>query len=428
MKWFPCCNPAPLRTADPPYEFFMTMPTTTSPASELRDAQPRAAIPAPAPHQNAAEVAKLISSATAGLVPMFDPSRQLFCTKFIRTERGMVQEGLSPRYTLITLLGLHRLEQSGHPSPIALLPAFAALLRNSFGTAPHAAWLNNAGDLGLLLWLCALVAPERLDEFFTQHDLSAALDRFDDARERRTMELSWILSGLAHAAFARPEFRERLKPLAANLSATLQGNRGPAGAFGHQASAASKGLTGPLRGKLGSFADQVYPIYAFAWAHRAFGFAGALEIANACAANICKEQGELGQWWWHYDAKSGQAVGKYPVYSVHQHAMAPLALFALMDAGGRDTTRELYLGLEWIYGANELRVDMRGSGDPSASEAERNVVWRCIRPGKARRYMDEAVALLGLGKPQTPNALHVLHECWPYELGWLLYAFAGRAI
>jgi len=369
----------------------------------------------------------LISSAVAGLVPMFDPHQQLFCTKFIRTERGMVQEGISHRYTLITLMGLHRLEQSGQASPIAVRSAFDALLRNSYA---NSSWVRSAGDLGLLMWLCALVAPERLDEFFAGHDLAAALEQFPDARECRTMELSWILSGLAHAVCRQPRLRELLLPFATRLSATLLENRGPAGAFGHQACGGA-GLTATVRGRLGSFADQVYPIYAFAWAHRAFAlpeggartgaFAGALDVANSCADNIFREQGELGQWWWHYDAKSGQAVGKYPVYSVHQHAMAPLALFALADAGGRDATRELYLGLEWIYGANELRVDMR--------DAAANVVWRCIRPGKARRYVDEALAMLNLaGKSRTPRGLHVLHECWPYELGWLIYAFAGRSL
>jgi len=417
----------------------MTTPLTpASPASGLNGSQDNLAQSTAesahrTAHQNDRDVQALIASATTGLVPMFHAAKQLFCTKFIRTERGMVQEGLSPRYTLITLMGLLRLEQAGESSPIAVLPTFEALLRDSFASAKTAssnttgveravsstsgALVNNTGDLGLLLWLCALVAPERLDDFFAQHDLATALEQFPDARERRTMELSWILSGLAHAAYARPELRERLVPLATRLSSTLQGNRGPAGAFGHQAaSSASGGVTGPLRGRLGSFADQVYPIYAFAWAHRAFGasaaFAGALEIANSCADNICREQGELGQWWWHYDA---------PVYAVHQHAMAPLALFALSDAGGRDSSRELYLGLEWIYGANELEVDMRDAGA--------NVIWRCIRPGKARRYVDEALAMLNVSpKPKTPKELHVLYECWPYELGWLIYAFVGRAI
>ena len=40
-----------------------------------------------------------------------------------------------------------------------------------------------------------------------------------------------------------------------------------------------------------------------------------------------------GQWWWHYDVRDGSVVERYPVYSVHQHAMAPMAL--LRPARGR---------------------------------------------------------------------------------------------
>lgn len=361
-------------------------------------------------HQTHEDVQELLASSAAGLVQMFDAQRQLFCTKMIRTEHGMVQEGISPRYTMITLMGLHRLEQAGQPSPIAISPSFETLFNDS-------SWINNAGDLGLLLWLCSLVTPDRIFEFFTRHDLNAALEKFADAREHRTMELSWILSGLAHAVHAEKELREKLSPLASKLYATIRGNRDSHAIFGHQTN--SGGLKGRLRGRLGSFADQVYPIYAFAWAHRAFGFGGALDASIACAEAICAAQGPRGQWWWHYDAKSGHAVGKYPVYSVHQHGMAPLALFAVADAGGKDFSRELYLGLEWIYGANELNQDMR--------DAATKVVWRCIRPAKSRRYFDQARVMLHLHSgAQTPSDLHVLHECWPYELGWLLYAFAGR--
>ena len=41
----------------------------------------------------------------------------------------------------------------------------------------------------------------------------------------------------------------------------LKKNQGPGGTFGHLAAAGS--LAGALRGRIGSFADQVYPIYAF---------------------------------------------------------------------------------------------------------------------------------------------------------------------
>jgi hypothetical protein len=36
--------------------------------------------------------------------------------------------------------------------------------------------------------------------------------------------------------------------------------------------------------------------------------------------------------------------------------------------------------------------------------------------------------MLNLPTDQTPRDLHILHECWPYELGWLLYAFAARNV
>jgi hypothetical protein len=180
-------------------------------------------------HQTREDVQELLASSAAGLVQMFDPQRQLFCTKMIRTEHGMVQEGISPRYTMITLMGLHRLEQAGQPSPIAISPSFETLFNDS-------SWINNAGDLGLLLWLCSLVAPDRIFEFFTRHDLNAALEKFADAREHRTMELSWILSGLAHAAHAEKELREKLLGEIANptqssdIKRTLAASRGGYGA------------------------------------------------------------------------------------------------------------------------------------------------------------------------------------------------------
>ena len=60
-----------------------------------------------------ATVQRFVALATRGLVPMFDEQKQLFCYSLKKTDRGMVQEGLSPRYTMMTLMGLHRLEEAG---------------------------------------------------------------------------------------------------------------------------------------------------------------------------------------------------------------------------------------------------------------------------------------------------------------------------
>jgi hypothetical protein len=52
------------------------------------------------------------------------------------------------------------------------------------------------------------------------------------------------------------------------------------------------------------------------------------------------------------------------------------------------------------------------------------IVWRCIRPSQASSSVARIRTLLG--KEQNLNAMEVLFECRPYELGWLLYAH-GRS-
>jgi hypothetical protein len=59
------------------------------------------------------QVRALVSLAARGLVAMFDADKQLFCHRLLRTEQGLVREGLSPRYTIMTLLGLRELEMAG---------------------------------------------------------------------------------------------------------------------------------------------------------------------------------------------------------------------------------------------------------------------------------------------------------------------------
>jgi hypothetical protein len=42
---------------------------------------------------------------------------------------------------------------------------------------------------------------------------------------------------------------------------------------------------------------------------------------------------------------------------------------------------------------------------------------------------DQALAYLRLPQELERNRrLRILHECWPYELGWLLYAFSNSSL
>jgi hypothetical protein len=359
------------------------------------------------------DIAQLNARAAKGLARMFDAGNRLFCYKLRETGGGLVQEGISHRYTLITLLGLSRGDAARIESPVDI----ASVLDRLVGDLR---WADNLGDLGLLWWTCALVAPDRLECVYESCDLTAAFERFPEVREGRTMEMAWLLAGLSHMIIAQRVGDRRVRDLALRTYAVLKRNQAPGGCFGHLATSGS--LSGRLRGRIGSFADQVYPIYALStYAQAEPEYAGsALAQARSCADAICGLQGALGQWWWHYDSGTGRVAEHYPVYSVHQEGMAPMALFALAEASGADYSAPIYKGLQWIAGQNEAGCDLRH---------ESGVVWRCLRyTSRHKVYLDRAGAFLGCGQEQADSAdLTLLRECRPYELGWLLYAFAGHS-
>jgi hypothetical protein len=111
----------------------------------------------------------------------------------------------------------------------------------------------------------------------------------------------------------------------------------------------------------------------------------------------------------------------YPVFSVHQHGMGPMVLFALGDTLQYDFSSWVNKGLQWINTRNELRFDME--------EASGKLIWRCIYRSESPLVSYSRAAFRRRSQPvqeRNPKALRVLFECRPYELGWLLYAFANR--
>src|SRR5215813_10616759 len=112
---------------------------------------------------------------------MFDPDRKLFCHHLRDTRDGLVREGVSQRYTIMALLGLVALEKAGEQSPFDVEAIFESCARDT-------AWIEGVGDLGLMIWLTAEHAPEKLDNLFKRVELETVLDRFSDAKKGRTME------------------------------------------------------------------------------------------------------------------------------------------------------------------------------------------------------------------------------------------------
>ena len=222
--------------------------------------------------------------------------------------------------------------------------------------------------------------------------------------------------------------RQQLADAAERAAARMLDAQGPGGLFPHVLPA---DRLSRFRAHVGSFADQVYSIQALARYASVTGDDRTLAAAARCAERLVALQGDQGQWWWHYDWRHGRVVERYPVYSVHQHAMAPMAFMELREAGGPDHRSALVLGLEWLLERPE-------SGDDLIAE-DLGVVWRKVGRRDPRKIVRKARSVASARPQARPSATRLTwldrvfppgsidRECRPFELGWLLYAWHAGA-
>ena len=94
----------------------------------------------------------LVSLAEKGLVESFDSERGLFHFKLQKKGEELVKVGHSLRYTIISLLGLSKLEAAGRNSPIEIRKTCKEIISTTK--------VGNVGDLALLVWLCSIACPD----------------------------------------------------------------------------------------------------------------------------------------------------------------------------------------------------------------------------------------------------------------------------
>lgn len=353
-------------------------------------------------------IESLKTLAIKSLQDMYYSDVNLFCYKLDQNEKGvLIKKEVSIRYSIITLLGLIKWEREGNKSPIDIQLVFKKL-------SDEINKIDNVGDLGLLLWLSSFISDADHLKILGKWDYSELKRKYNDAFFSMTTELSWMLTGLTYCA-RNKQNDHTLEKLAHQVYDDLILNYRNKGLFGHQS---NNSIRGAFRHRIGSFADQVYPIYALSVFSDTYNNQTSLKIAQDCADKICHLQGPLGQWWWHYDAMDGRVIGQYPVYSVHQYGMAPMALLALQKVSKKDFQNRIEIGLNWLKGENELEYDM--------VSVDKNIIWRCIYPPKYNLYRDEFLSFLLGMKRVEKNNLKILCESRPYCLGWLLYAFSNN--
>ncbi|WP_330300160.1 hypothetical protein [Streptomyces sp. NBC_00503] len=364
---------------------------------------------------------RLLALAEAGLPSMYLPDADTFVFTRVGTAtsggaRRVESRGTSTRYGAITALGARYLPEErqrplfgGHTAA-----EFTALLVERLPS------VTNLGDAALIAWAAAETGHPKLTDALAR---VSALDL--PGRPQYTVEAAWVLSALT-AARGTVDVEDRLTAARERLLAARVGD-GPL--FPH---ATGPGLVPGYRSHVACFADQTYPLQALARLHASGSDPRALAAADACAARICALQGDGGQWWWHYDARTGGVVEGYPVYSVHQHAMAPTALFDLAEAGGTDFGPAIRRGLRWMTDVPEISGPDGTPHEPMILE-EYGVTWRKVFRGDPAKAVRAARGLTTRVAPRarlTPldrlfRPLAVDRECRPYEFGWLLHAWLG---
>ncbi len=361
------------------------------------------------------QVSNLMAMSVRGLADMYDVGSGRFphTMRGVRTSDGpqLRAEGDSLRYAAIVALGLGVMPMIGQERVLAGRNARDLALR----VADRAVGDTDAGAVALAAWAAAEVA----DHF--------AADLFDDLRHRvvsgqplPTVDTSWILS----AAIAARHLSDTAD-LASTVAERLLRAAGTSGVFPHMLPFDAQSR---IRQHVGCFADQVYPIQALSRWFVVSCDPAALSAAERCAKMIVDLQGDDGQWWWHYDVRNGSVVEGFPVYSVHQHAMGPMALHELYEAGGSNHDEAIALGVRWLQTHPEVIDELI---------AERlNVVWRKVGRHEQRKIVRGVAALTTAGSPSFHLPLvdrvwppgRIDYECRPYELGWLLYAWAGNDV
>lgn len=342
--------------------------------------------------------------AIRGLRRMYLPGEQLFVFRFNRHGNKVLAEGKSLRYTAISLIGLAECDDNtaheilnGHTRTMVF-----ERLQNGIKDS------ENLGDVALSLW-----AANRIQYKNRQYLIDKVLSFEPHKKGFPTVELSWALDALCR------EPQKTAQSMAVKLANRLMDAQNKiSGVFPHHI-----GISSGLRSHVSCFADAVYPIHALSTFYGAFDSREALQSAAQCARMICDRQGPTGQWWWHYDVRTGRVIEGYPVYSVHQDSMGPMALLALQAVGGPDHRKAILKGMEWLQWSEEI--------DSSLMDQKVDLIWRKVarrEPNKLSRSLQAAVSRVhcSLRIPAIDSifpARAIDYENRPYHLGWILYAW-----
>lgn len=309
-------------------------------------------------------------------------------------------------YTLNVLLGLSRVKAV--PKDIDRATIFQQNVRQ----LPNLRVRDYA--YGMALWTAAESGFEIPAEI-AQH-IDRLLSERDNWRRFKAQDLGMLLTGVVAQLRAGEErWRKFARPL---FSFLVERYHGKSGLFFDAAVG--------YRRRFASFATQTYLTIACFHYGELTGDGAAIGMARDSVRKLIRMQGPQGEWPWFFDAKQGQVLDFYEVYSVHQYGMAP-AFLECAERNDIPSAREaLIKGFKWVLGNNQLQRSMLV---PELQLSIRSQVRNGeLHTNKLR--MIRAVQHAYLPRPARlidPANVILRMECRSYELGWILWSFGQRS-
>lgn len=341
------------------------------------------------------------------LARMYYPNEQLFAFRLRRQGEIEVLEGQSRRYTATALIGL-AMEEPRIVSEVLGSHGLVDVCDRLLGDIDA---MTDLGEVALTAW-----AARTLRHPAAATAIEALRHMEPGRRPYPTVERSWALTALTVEGSDITD-QTLAKEIATTLmeSFRVDSNLFPSGRV--------RGGRIKLAGHVSCFADFVYPVQALSRYCLATGDDRAGEIAGRCADHMCGLQGPRGQWWWHFDVRTGRVIERYPVYSVHQDSMAPMALKAAGEACGRDYSEAIAKGLDWLFDPPEKAG--------SLVDTDREIIWRKVARREPHKFVRGLQATASTMHPsfRIPAAdllfppVAIDYETRPYHMGWILYAW-----
>ncbi len=271
---------------------------------------------------------------------------------------------------------------------------------------------GGAGELGLALW-----AESRADGGAVNEIAGLISRRVGTGFERVPLEqLAWLVSGLTEAS-VRVGGGSGLDDLLESAYAALLSRVDPGTGM-------VRDLQHRIGGGLTPVSGQFHCLSAFCQLERAGREGKPGEAAQKLLTALLEIQRDDGSWPGIVAPHRGEAAALYPVLTVTQVALAPIALRIARDDGlDGDLAGASEASVGWARGANRLDFDLVHE---EAARIDRGIVPRRVPGAVSRGFTAAARRLKGhLAEPDRDDLI-LDPDVSSEDLGWLLEAWAGR--